>query len=226
MKIKLLALLIFFSAININAQNTGEKSLGSWFEITSSNKISDKFSISGSLTNWNYKMLDNQHLLLGIVGLNYNLNKAVSVGIGYGYGSIDTTFEETGAPYLIENRLLEQIYAKHKVNKFSLSHRLRLEQRFLEYATEYKLKNRIRYRFKVSYPINKTLSITFYDEIHYHLIDGFDFHQNRAYAGLGYKLNKNMNLQFGYARHTYKTKSFDRLSLQLNLKFDFRKEIN
>lgn len=223
MKNRLVYILLLFTIIKINAQNTGGNTLGSWFEITSSNKISDKFTISGSLTNWNYEILDNQHLLLGIIGLNYTINKAVSVGVGYGYGSIDTTFEETSTPYLIENRILEQINVKHKVNTFSLSHRFRLEQRFIEYATAYKLKNRIRYRFKSSFPINKRVSISIYDEIHYHLMNGLDFHQNRAYAGLGVKINKNMNVQFGYARHSYKTKSFNRLSLQLHLKFDFRK---
>lgn len=210
--------------MNLKAQTKSYKSFGSWYEVTASGKISDKFSISSSITNWNYKALENQHLLLGIVGLNYSISNAISAGIGVGYGSIDTTFEETANPYLIENRTLEQISAKHKVNKLSLSHRFRLEQRFIEYETEYKFKNRIRYRFKGSYPINKTLSISFYDEIHYHLINGFDFQQNRAYAGLGVKVNKNMNLQFGYAKHSFKTKSYNRFSVQLNLKFDFRKK--
>lgn len=223
MKTKLLYILLLFTIIKINAQNIGENTLGTWFEVTSSNKISDKFTINGSLTNWNYKILDNQHLLLGTIGLNYTINKAVSIGVGYAYGSIDPTFEETSTPYLIENRTFEQIILKHKINKFSLSHRFRLEQRFLEYATEYKLNNRIRYRFKSSFPINKRISISIYDEIHYHLINGLDFHQNRAYAGLGVIINKNMNLQFGYARHSFKNKNFNRLSLQLNLKFDFRK---
>ncbi|NNK83314.1 MAG: hypothetical protein HKO92_09335, partial [Flavobacteriaceae bacterium] len=40
--------------LNVNAQNTGESKLGSWFEITASGRVSDNISISGSLTNWNY----------------------------------------------------------------------------------------------------------------------------------------------------------------------------
>ncbi|KGL61096.1 MULTISPECIES: DUF2490 domain-containing protein [unclassified Polaribacter] len=225
MKTRIFYILLFISIIRLHAQSTnkGENSLGTWYAVTTASKVSDKFSISGSLTNWNYKIVDNQHLLLAIIGLNYKVNNAVSFGIGYGYGSIDTSFEETGDPYIIENRTIEQISVKYKVYKFSLSHRFKLEQRFIEYETQYKFKNRIRYRFKSSFPINKRLSITFYDEIHYHLINGLDFHQNRAYAGLGVKINKNMNFQFGYARHSYKTKSFNRLSAQLNLKFDFRK---
>ena len=224
MKKTLFYILLFSTIFSTTAQNTGKNTLGTWYEITTSNRISNKFSISGSLTSWNYKFLENQHIVLGIVGINYHLNKNISFGLNYGNGSIDTSFEETGSPYLKENRIIEQIYIKYKVNKFALSHRFRIEQRFIEYESFNKLKNRIRYRFKSTYPLNKTLSITIYDEIHYHIIKGLDFHQNRAYLGLGTKVNKNMNLQFGYVRHTYKTKSFNRLSFQLNLKFDFRKK--
>ena len=216
---------LLFLSLNLSAQNTGEDKLGSWYEITSSNKISDKFSISGSLTNWNYELpAEKTHLLLGIVGINYNINKNVVVGIGYGRGDIDTSFEVNDIPNISENRILEQIVFKHKSNNMSLSHRFRLEQRFLEYPTEDLLKHRLRYRFKGSLPINNTLFISAYDEIHF-VLNEFDFHQNRIYAGLGAKLNNNINVQLGYARHSFKTKSFNRLSLQVNLKYDFRKEI-
>ena len=220
----LTALMLLLSTFNLSAQNTGESELGSWYEITSSNRISDKFSISGSLTNWNYKLpAERSHLLLGIIGLNYHLNKNVTVGIGYAKGDIDTSFEVNDVPNIAENRILEQISIKHKSNKIGWSHRFRLEQRFLEYPTEDLLKHRIRYRFKGSIPINKTLFISAYDEIHFNLNE-FDFHQNRVYGGLGAKVNKNINVQLGYARHSFKTKSFNRLSLQVNLKYDFRKE--
>lgn len=211
--------------ISLFSQNTGETELGSWYEITSSNRISDKFSISGSFTNWNYKLpAERAHLLLGIVGLNYHINKNVVVGIGYARGDIDTNFEENEVPNIKEDRILEQISAKHKSNNIAWSHRLRLEQRFLQYPTQDLLKHRLRYRFKGSLPINKTFFISAYDEIHFNLNE-FDFHQNRAYAALGAKLNKNINVELGYARHSFKTKSFNRLSLQVNLKYDFRKEI-
>ena len=120
-------------------------------------------------------------------------------------------------------RIFEQISIKHKSSSIAWSHRFRLEQRFLEYPNEDILKHRIRYRFKGSLPINKTLFIAVYDEIHFNLNE-FDFHQNRAYFGLGAKLNKKINVIVGYARHSFKTKSYNRLCLQANLKFDFRKE--
>ena len=224
MKNYLYILIALLFQTHISAQNIGESELGSWYEITSSNRISDKLSISGSFTNWNYELpAEKAHLLLGIVGLNYHINKNVVVGIGYANGDIDTSFEENDIPDIKENRILEQVVLKHKLNNIGLSHRFRLEQRFLEYPTEDLLKHRLRYRFKGSIPINKTLFIAVYDEIHF-VLNEFDFNQNRSYVALGAKLNKNINVQLGYARHSFKTKSFNRLSIQVNLKYDFRKE--
>ena len=54
---------------NSYSQDTGESTLGTWYEVTLSNRVSDKISISGSLLNWNYELFDNQQLLLGVVGL-------------------------------------------------------------------------------------------------------------------------------------------------------------
>ncbi|WP_296386653.1 DUF2490 domain-containing protein, partial [Winogradskyella sp.] len=178
MKIYLYLLIALLLQTHMSSQNTGESELGSWYEITSSNRISDKLSISGSFTNWNYQLLaEKAHLLLGIVGLNYHINKNVVVGIGYAKGKIDTSFEENDIPDIKENRILEQIVLKHKSNNIGLSHRFRLEQRFLEYPTKDLLKHRLRYRFKGSLPINTTLFVAIYDEIHFNLNE-FDFHQN------------------------------------------------
>lgn len=227
MKISLYLLLIaLFIQTQLNAQNTGENVLGSWYIITSSNRISDKLSISGSFTSWNYELpVEKLHLVLPIIGLNYHFNNSVAAGIGYAYGEIDSSFEENEIPHTKENRIIEQLVLLHKSNNIGFSHRFRLEQRFLEYPAEDLLKHRIRYRFKIKIPLNNTLFLTTYDEIHFNLNE-FDFQQNRAYLGLGFNLNKNINFDLGYARHSFKTKSFNRLSLQLNLKYDFRQKNN
>ena len=221
----ILSVFLLFQA-QLHAQNTGENKLGSWYEVTSSNKISDKFSISGSFTNWNYELPANKaHLRLGILGLNYHVNPKLSIGLCYAYGDIDSSFEVNDSPHTKENRIIEQLIFKHRLNTIQFSQRLRLEQRFLEYPTENQLTHRIRYRFKTKIPLNQTLYISTYDEIHFNLNE-FDFQQNRAFMGLGILITNTINTEIGYARHSFKTKNFNRLSLQLNLKYDFRKKNN
>ena len=204
------------------AQNIGEYKLGSWYEVTSSNKINDKLSLSGSFTNWSYELpAQKAHLNLGIIGLNYHITPKLSVGLCYAYGTIDSSFEVNDIPHTKEHRIIEQLIFNHKLNAIQFSQRLRLEQRFLEYPPENQLIYRTRYRFKIKIPLNNTLFISTYDEIHFNLTE-FDFQQNRAFMGLGIFITKNINTELGYARHSFKTKSYNRLSLQLNLKWDFR----
>ncbi len=206
------------------AQNLGETTWGSWYEITSSNRLSNRISLSGSYTNWNYELpAKNTHLHLLILGVNYHFNNNVYAGLGYAYGNIDSTFEINDAPSTLEHRILEQVILKHRLFNLNWSHRFKLEHRFLEYPTQDILKHRLRYRLKSKYPFNDTYFLSFYDEIHFNLNE-FDFQQNRAYLGLGINLNTNTNIDVGYARHSFKTKSFHRLSVQLNLKYDFRKK--
>lgn len=205
-----------------NAQETGESKLGTWLEVTSSNRLSEKLNLSASYTNWDYDGFKNYQLHLGLIGLAYKFNSKTSAGIGYGYGNIESIFENSGIPSISEHRLFEFATVKHKLFNLSWSHRFKLEHRFFKRPTGNDLIHRVRYRFKGSLPINNTFFISVYDEIHFNL-NPFDFQQNRAFGGLGININKNSNAIIGYARHSFKTKSFNRLSLQLNLKFDFRK---
>lgn len=216
------ALTLLLVTVNIWAQDNGENHLGTWFEITSFNRISDKFSISGSVTNWNFEMSKTPQLYLGLINSNYHFSNNVFVSLGYGNGYIDTSFENFEFPDIKEHRIMQQILAKHKSKNIGWSHRLRFEQRFFKYTQESATKHRLRYRFKGVFPINESWFFCAYDEIHF-VLNPFDFHQNRVYGALGYKINKNINAQFGYARHSFKTKSYNRLSFQLNLKYDLRK---
>lgn len=219
----LITLLTLYFHSSIYSQNLGESTWGSWNEITSSNRISNKFSVNGSFTNWNYETtLNKPQLILGIIGVNYHFNKKISAGFGYASGNIDTSFEVNEVPDILENRFLEQVVYKHKLFHLNWSHRFRLEQRFLEYEHEDLLIHRVRYRFKGKQPLSELFFVSFYDEIHFNLNE-FVFQQNRAYLGIGLNLTEHSNIDLGYARHSFKTKSFNRISLQLNLKYDFRK---
>ena len=87
----------------IVAQESGEKELGNWYEITTSNRISDKISISGSITNWNYEFsTNNRQLVLGLIGVNYHLSKKVRVGLMVGRAEIDTNFGDVDLPNIQE----------------------------------------------------------------------------------------------------------------------------
>jgi hypothetical protein len=112
-----------------------------------------------------------------------------------------------------EHRLFEQITFKHSARAAKLSHRLRLEQRFMEVHTMvnnelanhgYDLyTNRFRYKFQLQAPISTRedgeplLDVVVWDELFVSFGENVTFHkpdQNRAFAGVSYHFAKNLSL--------------------------------
>ena len=141
----------------------------------------------------------------------------------YGNVNWDRSFEDFDEPNTKENRIYEQFSLKSKAGNFSLENRLRYEQRFLVVGEIKETRQRIRYLFKATFPLNKTFFINVYDEIIFNVNDHL-FQQNRLYGALGIKASKNFSIQLGYLKNNFKTKAFDRLQIGLYVKTDFRKK--
>jgi len=116
-----------------------------------------------------------------------------------------------------EHRLWQQVSYKHQTGRFYISHRGRLEQRYIQVHTisngeviyegfDY-FANRVRYRLMVNVPLNKTVMgpktvfASFYEEVFgswgpkvtYHKPD-----QNRLFTGVGYQVNKDLTVTSGF----------------------------
>jgi hypothetical protein len=146
-----------------------------------------------------------------------------------------------------EHRMFEQLFFKFKSGRVNWNNRFRMEQRWIEhnianaegrvYRQGWTYKNRFRYRLLANIPLNKptmrakTIFLSFWDEffisfgkhVTYYLPD-----QNRAYAGLGYKFNKNGTINLGYmhqlliSRNGERAESNHTLFVGFNYDFDLR----
>jgi hypothetical protein len=111
----------------------------------------------------------------------------------------------------------------------SVSHRVRLEQRWLENQD---FRNRFRYLLNLNYPLNKSdldkgsVNLASYNEVFVNLesdignnrhVDAYD--RNRAYLALGYSLSDRARVQFGHMQQT--TKNVNKGQLQFNLLHSF-----
>lgn len=135
-----------------------------------------------------------------------------------GYGWIKT-FQYGDQPIshnFNEHRIWEQLILKSKAGRFDFQHRYRLEQRFLENwrivngnweMDGYLFRQRVRYRFLVTVPLSRkemadnTLFLAVYDEPFLGFGKGIGkniLDQNRLYGALGWRFNKNFNVQLGY----------------------------
>lgn len=152
-------------------------------------------------------------------GINYKLHENITAHIGYAwietypYGDYPIAANGT----FPEHRLYEQISFRQPLNKWTFTHRFRIEQRWLgrvKAGTERLIESwaflhRFRYQFRMQYPFcnkgNQSLYAAAADEI---LIGaGKDvgvniFDQNRIFLLFGYKFSKRFSLEGGYMNQT------------------------
>lgn len=191
-------------------------------------KIDSKFSVhfDGQVRS-NNQWQQIQTILLR-PGLNYHINKRMTATTGYAYVRNKRTVG-LASGYATEHRIWEQFLFTHPVNvsvvkgnKTSLSHRLRLEQRFLPRSfadhsggsVELKnsgndFANRIRYFFRTITPLtkgdqgSKWVFLALQNEVFLNLGDNSVvndrvFDQNRAYIAVGYRFSGSFDAEMGY----------------------------
>jgi hypothetical protein len=155
--------------------------------------------------------------------VNYHMNEQVVVTIGYSYyvnhpyGAYPITSSNW------EHNVFEQVQLGQAFGRLKLTHRFRLEQRYLAVmkATgmnddaeldRYMYQNRFRYRVGLVLPLGHNhkvepgvFSANLYDEVFLNFGDSqrLDYiQQNRISAFLGYQVNRPLNLMLGYLLQT------------------------
>ncbi|MCI4669746.1 MAG: DUF2490 domain-containing protein [Bacteroidia bacterium] len=224
----LIAILLLFSSLSLQAQEIGTDKLGNWLMYFGMHRLSDDLSIHTEAQFRYYELTSNLNQVLLRTGLNYHINSKAMVTAGYAY--IPTESFEKGANQVStrENRIWQQFILRNKVGRFNFEHRYRLEQRWVRQDEETNYLNRARYRIFIAVPISKpamedkTWFLAAYDEIFLDL-DSDPFNQNRLYGAVGYKFNSTLSLQAGYLRNHIGPNCFNRVQFALFLNTDHRK---
>lgn len=147
----------------------------------------------------------NWQQLLFRPAVNYQIHPNVSLTAGYAF--VDT--HRYGAypvnRAFLEHRVFQQAQVVNKVGKVTMSHRYRLEQRFLGQNNEWRHENRFRYMVRLQIPIRGKWSMALYGEpmINFGKNVGANvFDQNRLYAAAVYQAHKHARLELGYLEQT------------------------
>lgn len=218
---KLFFVPVFLFNLNLFAQSDRGNDFNNIYWVQTFNTISlgKKWSLhleyqwrrTEGLKNWQQGLLR--------IGANYKLNDNVAVHLGYGwietfsYGNYPIANNGT----FPEHRIYEQVIFRHPVNKWTFTHRFRIEQRWLgrvKASTDREIEgwnflHRFRYQFRSQYPFytrgDKQWYGAFADEIFISAgkkLGTNIFDQNRIFFILGYKLNKRISLEAGYFNQT------------------------
>ena len=151
------------------------------------------------------------------IGVDYYSKQNAQYTLGYGWIRSYEYGDQPISHNLNEHRIWEQFVIKNKVGRVDLSHRYRLEQRFIEnwvkgenavYAQDgFVFRQRVRYRIMATVPLSRkemkdnTLFLAVYDEPFLGFGKGIGkniLDQNRLYGAIGWRFNKDFNLQLGY----------------------------
>ena len=219
---KIIVLLLCMSPL----MSWSQDETGNWLMYFGSNRISEKFSIHSEVQFRNHTVFPNnteQWLLR--TGLNYHFTKNAFVTAGYAYIGSFVYESERDSPETEEHRIWQQLITNNYLGRVKFEHRYRAEQRWVEDD----FKTRFRYRLMLFIPVNKpkmepgAFFFGIYDEI---FINGQEelFDRNRLYGGIGYQVNKNLNLQTGMLYQRVRTTGKGYLQFGVVYNTDLRKK--
>jgi hypothetical protein len=205
--------LIFMSPFLSYGQDSN---LGNWLIYIGNKKLNNKWNIHNEVQYRNYNAIGDLEQLLLRTGVGYNLTENNNnILIGYGYILSENYIPDTDDKISVnEHRIFQQFTTKQSLWKVKLSHRYRFEQRFVE--SDFKM--RFRYFLGFNIPLQskeeskKELYLSAYNEIFLNTNSAI-FDRNRVYAGLGYKINRNIKIELGYMNQFFETDSRDQINL-------------
>ena len=150
-------------------------------------------------------------------GLNFHVTKKLVLTAGYAYIR-NKAIVSTVHGFVPEHRAWEQILFNHKLKNIFVTHRLRIEQRFIATTeinnneidvNDYSVSNRVRYFFRNVLPFRHSETFkkgpfaALQNEVFANVtgkdkVNGKFFDQNRLYLALGYRLKPSVDLEIGY----------------------------
>jgi hypothetical protein len=218
--VAVLVILVFQNTLL--SQNPSEDFLGSWYTYGSNHRISERFSLTPYGEFRFYEPSSNYNLAFISLRGNYHLNAKSSLGLGYAFLDIDNVFEFDHRPNIKEHRILEQYVYKHTWGKLKVTHRARMEHRFLDFRTRNELQNRFRYRISLKYNFNRTFYALLMEEPFVNFQDQV-FHENRFYLGIGINVLKNAQFNIGYMKQHIRKNNLNRIQVGISIQTDHRK---
>jgi hypothetical protein len=200
-----------FSQKEISPQNHA------WVMYFGNHKVSEHWGIHAEYQWRRADMFNDWQQSLLRLGVDYYSKQNAQYTLGYGWIRSYKYGDQPISHNLNEHRIWEQFVIKNKVGRVDFSHRYRLEQRFIEnwvkdenavYAQDgFVFRQRVRYRFMATVPLSRkemkdnTLFLAVYDEPFLGFGKGIGkniLDQNRLYGALGWRFNKDFNVQLGY----------------------------
>ncbi|MEO9873067.1 DUF2490 domain-containing protein [Ekhidna sp.] len=247
---RVLVMMFMISAFCLSAQQAPplEKEItsttGVWLGVYTKYHFNDRWAYYGEYHVRKKNGFDDMAQVYLRFGATYTLKKYldITVGVVHPFYWAPNQNDPDVDKIVPQYRLWQQAVLATPFDHIKLYHQLRMEQRWrrdYEKGSSFKLTHRFRYKMTVYIPLNKpafenhTLFLSLYNEIfiqagksivYNHLED------NRSFAGLGYNLSEQFQIQGGYMftfrhkgspfsyekRHIFRLSLYHHMDLHLN----------
>jgi hypothetical protein len=207
-----------------------ESELGAWYMYMWTSEFDQsRYGLQGDIQYRNWDAIRDLEQLLIRGGATWSPEgRREKYTLGYAYvasGAYGKSSATSNESRIYQEALIPRLVGR----KFYLTHRFRLEQRWIEGQD---FRSRLRYFFALNVPFNKqtlgqgALYLSFYNELFVNLerdigdsrrVDAFD--RNRTYLALGYGLTNGLRFQMGYMYQ--KTETIGKGQLQFGLVQNF-----
>lgn len=214
---KTVAAILFFVVSSYCHTIYAQQQFTGWLASFNTFKTGKKTSIHTDVQWRSSDELKHTQTLLIRPGLNVHLSKKLTVTAGYAFIQ-NRRVSGNVSGYAPEHRIWQQLLYNHKLNNNLLSHRLRLEQRFIPVTVvqDNEIKkdgsvyaNRLRYFIRDVIPFHKQekfskgLFAALQNEVFVNIgntknVNGKFFDQNRLYLAMGYRVKSSFDIEAGY----------------------------
>jgi len=181
-----------------------------WFVYSGDHPVQGRLGVHGEIQFRRDGVLARPQQVLVRPALNIELTKSLTAAVGYTYSRTypyGLTPDPSAYP---EHRSYEELTVKHDVGQWKMSHRIRVEQRFIsdagtipdEVSTRWRYGNRFRYALQLERHVSGQWYVSTSLEphvrfgIHYR---GRAFDQQQSYVGIGRELTDLWKVEVGYS---------------------------
>lgn len=221
-KTGLLLLCLLTGALAARAQKV-KQAYQHWYTYFGTAQLNEHWSIPFDIQPRIRNGISDKGQVLSRAGLQYMPGKRAGYLLGYAYV---TTYSDAADAWFPEHRIFQQFIYKHDRPKFSMTHRVRLEERWVGQKTaqhsdkvqQWNFGTRLRYFNRTIFPLRKAQEPTpfylalqneFFMNLWNNKINDKFIDQNRFLVTPGYALQPNLKLEAGYMNQYVQSPSGD-----------------
>lgn len=226
MSTKIFFMSIILLALSPLAYAQSRDAYNMWFQYLLSAQLTDKSTLTALSQYRSFDLAYDTRLFLVSAYVDYEVADDVRPALGAMFLTLNSYKTDGGKRTRYEKRPFQQVSLGGNIGRTSVSHRFRVEERFINNPDEFVL--RLRYLISLRIPFNKAdRPKQFYgilkNEIRMNAKKEEPFDSNRLTAGFGMKLGKNAAVEIAWINQVETGRPSNYAYLGYRNNFDWRK---